>query len=207
MEASFLFKRLLIGFSIAAPVGPIGVLCIKRTLIAGRSSGFVSGIGAATADALYGAVAAFGLTGISYFLIAHSFWLRLVGGVFLAYLGIKALIASSPKAVPAVHRSLIADYLSTVSLTLANPATILAFIAIFAGVGLGEIRPSISAAVLMVVGVFVGSTLWWLILSTGVSALKSRSSSSLLKVANILSGLILLGFALAAFASILSINI
>jgi LysE type translocator len=125
-----LFLRgLVIGFSIAAPVGPIGVLCIRRTLADGRAAGFFSGLGAATADALYGAVAAFGLTAISSVLIGQATWLRLGGGLFLCYLGIKTFLARpAAEATPARATGLIGAYVSTLLLTLANPTTILSFV-------------------------------------------------------------------------------
>src|SRR3989338_2198821 len=134
-----LLKGLILGFLIAAPVGPIGVLCIQRTLTKGRISGFVSGLGAATADAFYGAVAAFGLVIISNFLIEQQFILRLVGGVFFLYIGIKSFY-SKPKEVDTdtkINAGLAKDYISTVFLTVTNPMTIISFTALFAGVGFG----------------------------------------------------------------------
>src|SRR4051794_7985246 len=122
MEFNYLFSGLLIGFSIAAPVGPIGVLCIRRTLSDGRLAGFVSGLGAATADATYGCVAAFGLTVISDFLVGQQFWFKLIGGLFLCYLGVQ-LFRSRPSDRPAQARGvgLLGAYASTVALTLTNP--------------------------------------------------------------------------------------
>src|SRR3990172_8990998 len=131
-------KGLLLGFSIAAPVGPIGVLCIRRTLAEGRTAGFASGLGAATADALYGSIAGFGLTIVSSFLIDQSHWLQLAGGIFLLYLGIKTFLAKSKETIETgspleKSRGIIGNYASTFLLTLTNPLTILSFIAIFAG--------------------------------------------------------------------------
>src|SRR3990170_1865269 len=133
MEIPFLLKGVLLGFSIAAPVGPIGVLCIRRTLAQGRLSGFVSGLGAATADAVYGIVAAFGVTFVSNLLIQQAPWLRLFGGLFLCFLGVRTLLAKpSEKACPERGKGLIDDYGSTFLLTLTNPLTILSFAGIFA---------------------------------------------------------------------------
>ncbi len=135
MEPTFLLRGWLIGFAIAAPVGPIGVLCIRRTLADGRMIGFLSGLGAATADTAYGAVAAFGLTALQDVLLRQQLWLRLAGGLFLVYLGLRTFFAS-PAARPAdasERRGRLGAYLSTVGLTLTNPATILAFLVIFAG--------------------------------------------------------------------------
>src|SRR3989344_6339612 len=163
METIFLIKGLIIGFSIAAPVGPIGLLCIQRTITYGRTSGLLTGLGAATADGLYGAVAAFGLTIISNFLVGQQFWFRLIGGVFLLYLGIKTFLSKpAEKTVTESHKGLFSDYLSTVFLTLTNPTTILSFVAVFAGLGLGSMNGNTSSAILMVAGVIVGSAFWWL---------------------------------------------
>jgi threonine/homoserine/homoserine lactone efflux protein len=109
----FLLKGLVLGFSIAAPVGPIGVLCIRRTLAEGRAAGFASGLGAATAEAIYGSVAAFGLTVISNFLRSQEFVLRLVGGVFLCYLGVKTWLAQpAERAATAEGHGLVGSYTS-----------------------------------------------------------------------------------------------
>src|SRR6478735_6371119 len=105
MDLGFFLKGLVLGFSIAAPVGPIGVLCIRRSLAEGRVVGFVSGLGAATADAFYGAVAAFGLTFISALLVSQQLWLRAIGGAFLCYLGVKTFLAP-PSTQPASTRSM-----------------------------------------------------------------------------------------------------
>lgn len=121
MDIAFLLRRLAIGFSIAAPVGPIGVLCIRRTLAEGRASGLVSGLGAASADGIYGCIAGFGLTFISNFLVSQELWLRLIGGAFLCYLGLKTLLAKpAEQAASAKGNGLIGAYASTFFLTLTN---------------------------------------------------------------------------------------
>lgn len=134
MDTSVFLKGLVIGVSIAAPVGPIGVLCIRRTLTHGRMSGFLTGMGAATADGIYGAVSAFGLTFVSDFLIGQSTWIRIIGGLFLLYLGITTIRNPSrdTDGTDATHKTLIKDYVSTVFLTITNPMTIVSFAAIFA---------------------------------------------------------------------------
>jgi threonine/homoserine/homoserine lactone efflux protein len=193
-----LLKGLLIGFSIAAPVGPIGVLCIRRSLVDGRLVGFVTGLGAATADAVYGAVAAFGLTAISGFLVGQKLWLGLIGGAFLCYLGVRTFLASPPAEPGAgTTRGLASAYGSTLVLTVTNPATILSFVALFAGIGLG-ISQSYSAATAMVAGVFVGSALWWLALSAGVSLVRARFTAAWMRAVNRVSGTILCGFGIWA---------
>ena len=204
MDATFFFRGLLIGLSIAAPVGPIGVLCIRRTLAQGQAAGLVSGLGAATADALYGFIAAFGLTFISGFLIDQQTWLRLAGGLFLLYLGCKTLLAkpAGPTApAPAGGRGLLAAYTSTLFLTLTNPITILFFAGIFAGLGAAGSGSYASAAIL-VLGVFAGSALWWLTLSGLVGLFRARFDARALRWVNRLSGLVIAGFGLAALFSL-----
>src|SRR5688572_18022009 len=176
---SFFLKGLAIGFCIAAPVGPIGVLCIRRSLAEGMRIGFATGLGAATADAAYGCVAGFGLTAISDFLVDQRFWLGLIGGLFLLYLAIRTFLAKPPEAgtpnvrSPGLSRSdMTSAYVSTLFLTLTNPMTILSFVAVFAGFGVA-ISSDYTNATILVLGVFLGSAAWWLILSTGVGLLRS----------------------------------
>jgi threonine/homoserine/homoserine lactone efflux protein len=204
MSIHLFLKGLIIGFSIAAPVGPIGILCIRRTLADGRLAGFISGLGAATADAFYGCVAGFGLTFISNFLIRQQFGFRLIGGGFLCYLGIKTLLAR-PAAEEASTRGngLAAGYASTLFLTLTNPMTIISFAAVFAGLGLGETGGDYLAAGFLVAGVFLGSAIWWLALSGGVAIFRDRFSERHLRWVNRLAGIIIITFGLAAFWSLL----
>ena len=204
MRIVFFLKGLLIGFSIAAPVGPIGLLCIQRTITYGRKSGLVSGLGAATADGFYGMVAGLGLTAVSALLMSMQVWVRLVGGAFLLYLGLKTLLSSPPtNAATSAHRGLLSDYISTVFLTLTNPMTILSFAAVFAGVGLLSSSRDFVSAIALVAGVVLGSSSWWLALSGGISFFKARFTERSLKIVNTLSGTILIVFAVSAFAGIL----
>lgn len=199
MDISFLIKGLIIGFSIAAPVGPIGVLCIRRTLAEGRVSGFFSGMGAATADAVYGSIAGFGLTFISSFLISQQIWLRLVGGIFLCFLGIKTFLdRPAEQGVPINGKNLIGVYASTFFLTLTNPVTILSFAAIFSGLGLASTGGNYVSAGMLISGVFIGSTLWWLILSFGIGLFRTKFNPDRLLWVNKISGIIILGFGLFA---------
>jgi len=198
MEPGFFLKGAAIGFTIAAPVGPIGVLCIRRTARDGFRSGFLAGLGAATADAAYACVAGFGITSISIFLVQRQAWLGLVGGLFLCFLGARAFLSRpAAPAAAAAGDQLPAVYVSTLALTLSNPSTILSFAAVFAGFGMG---PSLTrgAARALVLGVFVGSALWWLILSSGVGLLRSRVNSGWLALVNRASGAVLIAFGIYA---------
>ena len=205
MEGSVFLRGLLLGFSIAAPVGPIGVLCIRRTLGAGIISGIVSGLGAALADSLYGAVAAFGLTALSGFLLTYSGGLRLGGGLFLLYLGGKTFLAR-PAAIAsgtdAADR--LRDFSSALFLTLTNPLTILSFTAIFAGLGVGGGQSGLHLAGWLVGGVFSGSLLWWILLSSLVGHFRHQLGSAGLRLINRASGIILLGFGLISLFSLQS---
>ncbi len=200
----FLFlKGLLVGFAIAAPVGPVNVLCIRRTLTEGRLSGFISGLGAATADTLYGCIAGFGLTFISNLLIRQQIWLRLIGGIFLIYLGI-ITFRSRPisQEAPVKGYGFLGAYLSTFFLTLTNPITILAFMALFAGVGVDNISGDSMATGILIGGVFLGSSLWWILLSSGVRILQAKFTLAGIHWINKISGVLITGFGVLALLSI-----
>ena len=184
----------IIGFAIAAPVGPIGILCMRRTLANGRGSGLASGLGAATADATYGGVAGFGVTIISTALVSQQVLIRLLGGVFLLLLGVRTVF-SVPRGLD--RRSgggLAGDYLSTLALTFSNPVTIVAFAAIFAGLGITGQGGDYTAAGFLVAGVFAGSALWWVILSTIVSVFRGALGQGRMRWVNRISGLVIAGF-------------
>ena len=203
MVLSFLVKGLILGFAIAAPVGPIGLLCIRRTVQFGRLSGLFSGLGAAFADMIYGIIAAFGLTLISDFLLSHQFWLRVVGGAFLIYLGLKTMFAKhKEKNQQVTHKTLINDFVSTFFLTMTNPLTILSYIAIFAGLGLGDMRGYYANAAWLVFGVFLGSAIWWLILSEGVTLFRKKVSKQVMTWINRIAGALIALFGLAAWVSL-----
>lgn len=199
MEWTLFGRGLIIGFAIAAPVGPIGLLCIQRSLAQGFGSGLVTGLGAATADALYGLVAALGLTAVSTFMAGQRLWLGLIGGLFLCSLGIRTLLA-----LPAEQSAHVQGgsqrwgaYFSTLLLTLMNPMTIFSFMAIFAGLGFAGVESSRGSgwnAALLVFGVFVGSVAWWLLLSGFSSLLRSRINREMLLWINRIAGLVLLVF-------------
>jgi len=188
---------LILGFSIAAPVGPIGVLCIRRTLAHGQLAGLLTGLGAATADAFYGSIAAFGLTALASILVGQGVWLRPAGAVLLGILGWRAWTShTQTDASPAVS-SLASAYLTSVGLTLTNPLTILSFAGAYAGLGLGTRAASPFLAVSMVAGVFLGSVSWWVTLTTLVGSLRRRLGPTFTLWVNRFSGALLLAFAVA----------
>lgn len=188
-------RGLALGFSIAAPVGPIGVLCIRRSMARGFKSGLVSGLGAASADAIYGTIAATGLTLVADFLVQKKLWLGLLGGVFLVYLGVKAFFTlPSGEGIKEEKSGVGSDYLSTLLLTLSNPVTIFSFAAIFSGMS-SESAPTFRySAFLLVAGVFCGSALWWIILSGSVSLLRAKVTPLVLRWVNRAAGLVITGF-------------
>ncbi len=196
MNLEFLFKGLILGLSVSAPVGPIGILCINRTLHNNYKSGLITGLGAASADLVYGIIAGLGLTVISSFLIHYKTLIQMLGLVFLFYLGFKTLIKQKSKSSITYDKNnkLYKDYLSSFFLTITNPATILFFIAVFASLGLSKFDKSYFSAVLLIAGVFLGSGFWWLILSGITYKLKARISSNILKVIDIISGSIIFLF-------------
>jgi threonine/homoserine/homoserine lactone efflux protein len=193
------FRGFLIGISIAAPVGPIGVLCIRRTVAEGKFKGFLSGMGAATADMIYGAIAAFGLTVITNLLVENVFWLHIIGGCFLLYLGIKTFLEKPADQAAQVKPSgYFGAYLSTFFLTITNPMTIISFAAIFAGT---MFVGKTNSPLVLVIGVFTGSACWWLTLSFGVGLMRERLTPNHMAWINRLSGIIILAFGIYALAS------
>jgi len=206
MDASFFVRGLLIGLSIAAAVGPMSVLCMQRTIYKGQLYGLVSGLGVATADGVYGCIAGFGLTVVTTFLINQQGWIRVIGGLFLVYLGIRTIVTKpAERAASAQANSLPGAYITTFLLTLTNPTTILSFVAIFAGIGVGGeggARNSYLSALLVVAGVFLGSALWWVLLTWGVSLLRTRFTARWLLWINRISGCALFIFGLVALLSL-----
>jgi threonine/homoserine/homoserine lactone efflux protein len=165
--------------------------------------GLATGLGAATVDAFYGGIAAFGVTAISGLLLRQQVWIRLIGGLFLCHLGVKTIAAApAERAAVTAGPSALRAYSSAAALTLANPPTILSFAAIFVALGLGTTGRATGAAVVLVLGVLVGSALWWVLLSSGVALVRVRVGPRVLRWINRLSGAMLVGFGLLAFASL-----
>jgi threonine/homoserine/homoserine lactone efflux protein len=191
MQYLLFLRGLAIGFALAAPVGPVGVLCIRRALAEGRHAAFVAGLGAAFADTIFGAVAGLGLTFISSFLLSHQTTIRLSGGIFLMVVAVRGWRDHECSTTAKFNGGGLAkDFCSSFLLTLSNPATILAALGVFAALGaIGLDDPA--AASVLVLGVFLGSTLWWLLLSAAAGAVRSRFSPENLRLLNRGSSLVL----------------
>ena len=207
MDSSLYLRGLVIGFGIALAIGPISLLVIRRTLDRGFAIGMASGLGVATADATSGAVAAFGLTVVTDILVGIRRPLAIAGGLFLVYLGIRALLAKTATRAAAdttadgdrSRSNLARAYVSILALTLTNPMTILSFVAVFAGLGVAGSGYVGAAAVTL--GVFSGSTLWWIVLTITVATVRTRLTSTVLRGVNLLSGVIVAAFGVVAVAS------
>lgn len=203
MELTFFIKGILIGFAMAIPVGPIGILCIRKTLTEGRLRGLIIGLGAATADLLYACIAAFGLTVISDTLNSQRIWIRLAGGALLLFLGVR-IYRAQPKN-PKIHingSGMLRSYLTTIFLTLTNPLTIFAFIAIFAALDLSDGLSYLSAS-LLVLGVFLGSTSWFVLLSSGVTLFRNKLDINGLRWVNKIAGVLIIISGFIAVGSLL----
>ena len=190
----YVLKGMAVGFGAAVPVGPIGLLCIRRSLSQGVLLGLATGLGAAIADGLYGSVAAFGLTAISSFLVRQQYWMAPVGAIFFFWLGVQTFRskASTQEPDPAAG-GLAGTVVSTFLLTLTNPSTILSFAAIFAFVGFGA-SGNYAAASALVLGVFLGSAAWWVVLSNSVGWFRNKLNSHLMNRVNQVAGVLIIGF-------------
>jgi len=195
-------RGVVIGFAIAAPVGPIGVLCIRRTIAGGMRIGFVSGLGAAIADALYAGIATFALALATAYVARLTQPLHLIGGAFLLWLGVTTALRAAPAAGAGrpAPRAYAGAFLSTFALTAVNPATIVSFAAVIAGAVFGAHPPLGFAAVRLVAGVFAGSALWWLVLSAGVGIVRRGLTPRAMRAVNVVSGIVLAGFGVWALA-------
>jgi threonine/homoserine/homoserine lactone efflux protein len=186
-----LLKGLVIGFSLAAPIGPINVLCMRRSMVDGRRVGFMSGLGAAAADATYGALAAVGLSAITGFFAAHHLWLRLFGGGFMIALGLHTMgarVARREAAAP-VHVGRLRDaFVSTYLLTLANPMVLVAFTGVFAGLGLGWQTGHTVDALELIGGVFLGASVWWLLVALLAGTFGRHLDDGTLRTVNLIAG-------------------
>ncbi|HUN24206.1 MAG TPA: LysE family translocator [Anaerolineales bacterium] len=197
----FVFLRaLLMGLSIAAPVGPIGVLTIRQTLAGGQKAGLATGMGAASADMVYGIIAVLGLSAISSLLLEYKMWIGWLGGAMLVYMGLRSLLSPPTQTTLAndTPNHLFGAFAGTFVLTLTNPATILSFIAIMGVLGVSQ--SSAPAVGLTVLGVFCGSAMWWLLLTSIVSWFRQYLTANFQRWVNRISGLFILSFGIWAIA-------
>ncbi len=199
MELTFFIKGLIAGFIICVPFGPIGLLCVMRTLTDGKVAGIASVLGASVMDAIYCAFAGLGVSYISNFVNNESMVLRLAGGVILIALGIKIfLIHATEKTPEAKGHGLLASFGSSFFLMLTNPLAILVFSATFSALGIGGWRYAHISTGMLVAGVFVGSALWAPILVAAVATFSPQLTLAQLRLANRISGVVLLGFGVVA---------
>lgn len=203
MDIQILLEGIVIGFSIAMPVGPIGFLTIQRTLSQGLLIGLITGLGAATADAIFGSIAAFGLTIISDFLLKQQLWLRLIGGILLLLLGLKIILQKEVENNNGKIKktNFFRSYTSSFFLTLTNPLTLLIFLGIFSRIHLNIDSISFKISTYLITGVFAGSALWFFTLSLIVSSLRKRFLPIHLLWINRISGAIILGFGIFTLLS------
>jgi threonine/homoserine/homoserine lactone efflux protein len=179
MDINLLMKGFAVGFVMAIPVGPVGLLCTQRTLSHGRMHGLISGLGAATSDVIYASLAAFGLTVISNFMIAQQMWFRLFGGSFLFLLGIRIFLAKPAKTGSLAEKLChFNNYTSTLLITLSNPMSILVSAGMFAGLGLVGLGADWGKAIQVVGGVFLGSMFWWIALSAFVGIFHKKAGDN-----------------------------
>ena len=203
MPVYLIIQGVLIGFIVAVPVGPLGLLCINRGLAAGALCGLLSGLGVATADALAASIAALGISFVSGFLTEHQIVLRLAGGVFLCYLGAQIYRTNPrPAAVPSDVNGLVNAYATTFILTFSNPVTILSFIAIYAGWHVPSLQGRYFAAALLALGVFIGSGLWWVGLFIGMTTFHEKFNLDALRWVHRVSGALIVGFGIAVLLSV-----
>jgi len=201
-DLTIYFRGTIIGFVMAAPIGPVNMLCMQRTLDAGRVSGIVSGLGAALADAFYAGIAGFGLTLVSEFLSIYAFWLRIIGGLFICVLGFRVMFRKPSKHSTASYdKDSFRSFSSTLFLTLTNPTTVFSYGLMFAAFGVSDIPHDTGTATFLVLGVFTGSILWWIILSTVIGRFRANLGPADLRRIVRISGIVIAGFGVFVLAS------
>ncbi len=205
MELGFFIKGLIVGFLASIPLGPVGVLCIQRTINKGRFSGIISGMGAATVDSFFALVAALGLTYIINFIEEQHFFIQLIGGGVLVFLGIKIFTTNPVKQIRRHRRKknkLIEDYFSVLFLTLSNPLAVFLFVAAFAGIGMVTSKDSSLKSSLIIAGVFAGAMGWWAILTFFIDLFRKRFRLKQLWWINKIAGVVIIVFGIAAMLSV-----
>jgi threonine/homoserine/homoserine lactone efflux protein len=200
MDLRTFVRGIVIGLSVGAPLGPVGLICLRRMLAQGAVAGLASGLGAATADALFGSITGFGLTYLTGPLVSHEGWLRVSGGLVLCALGVRFMLAHPHISMERVGRTgLFRAYSSAFLLTVTSPATVLSFVAMFAALGVVSGGGRLSVG-LLVAGVFTGSAFWWVVLATGTGALRHHLTPRGLTWVNRLSGGLIIAFGIAVLA-------
>jgi threonine/homoserine/homoserine lactone efflux protein len=206
MDIILLLKGAIVGFLASIPLGPVGVLCIQRTINKGKTSGLFSGLGAAVVDMLYAVVAVLGLSFIIKFIEEQAVYFQFVGGFVLLFLGIR-IFYTNPVHQIRKHRrkksNLVEDFLSVVVLTLSNPLAVFLFIAAFAGIGIVAANKAWFNSGLLILGVFMGATLWWLLLTRTVNAFRKKFRLKQLWWVNKIAGAAIVLFGFFAVLSIL----
>jgi arginine exporter protein ArgO len=208
LEIPLFIKGFLIGLAVAMPLGPIGILCIQRTFAEGYLPGLFSGLGISTADAIYSGMAFFGVKALAEFLISEAVWFRLIGGIAIGAMGFRIYGRRSTDrhSSPADPTSCLGAFVSALVLTLMNPALILSFTAIFAGLGPTLTASPEASASMLISGVFSGSAVWWITLSGAARRLKTVFTEDLIVKINRLSGAVIAGFGLAIAGSVLLVK-
>jgi threonine/homoserine/homoserine lactone efflux protein len=203
MHLAHFFMAVVAGLAIAAPVGPIGVICIRRTLDYGFGRGFASGLGAAMADGCYGLIAAVSMTSALTIIGPHATLMNISAALLLFKIGIDTL-RSVPKddAGKAESKGLLSAFISTLLLTFLNPMTVMSFVAVFAAVGVKELEAARESTLIIVFGVFFGSLLWWLFLCAMVAKVRERLSKSSIRTINRISGMVVIAFGLVCLSKI-----
>lgn len=197
LELMNLLRGILVGAVVAAPLGPIGVLCIQRTIVRGRIAGIVSGMGAATADAIYAALAVSGLMSLHATWLVDATWPRVFATIVLLVVGVIVFLTPPPKGITCQEqRRLSGVYISTLLLTLTNPIPLLSFGGFFETLGVRGVSLQRFSAHVMILGVFVGSALWFAGLSALVDALRDRLTPRLIRAFNQICGLIVVAIAI-----------
>lgn len=196
MLSGLFIKGSIIGFSMAIPIGPVGMLCVQHSLRRGLMAGIVAGLGAALADAFYGCMAGFGVCLVSHTLLYYQSWLQLIGAFILLYLGIR-IFRSPPIDLSKTSQEIFSCrkiFLTTFALTLTNPFTLLCFTAVYAGLGISPVDEDLLSALMLIVGILLGAAIWWLLLSCGVSFVGKRWGIQSSPLLNRISGALLMSF-------------
>ena len=210
MELQFLIKGIIVGLVVSIPLGPMGVLCVQRTLNKGKSSGFSSGMGIATADAIFALIAGLGISFIIHFLSEQQLIIKIIGGVIIAFIGLKIFITNPVKQLKKHRRegkTLFEDFISILFMTLSNPFTVFLYIAVFAGLNLQDVSTGYSSALLVVTGVFVGASISWFTISTVINHFRAKIRLRKLMLINRIAGITIILFGVFAICSLFVIQV